>query len=175
MEREEKQIFNTAILLGPDGELVGKYRKVTLPREEIEKGISPGHDYPVFSTRFGKVGIMICYDVFFPEVARELSLGGAEIIAMPIWGGNPSLAAARCAENGIYLVSSTYTNHDHNWMKTAIWDREGKRISEATEWGTIVFAEVDLNQRTYWHGLGDFQSRIAREAPVRRAEAMAAK
>lgn len=169
-ERDGREVFNVAVLLGPDGNIVGKYRKTTLPREEIQQGISPGTEYPVFETRFGKVGMMICYDVFFPEVARELAARGAEIIALPIWGGNPRLAAARCAENGVYLVSSTYTDHHSNWMKTAVWNREGDRIVEATEWGTVVTATVDLNQRTYWPGLGDFQSRIAREAPVRLAE-----
>lgn len=169
-ERDKNEIFNASVLVGPDGKIVGKYRKVALPREEIQHGISPGTEYPVFETRFGKVGMMVCYDVFFPEVARELSLNGAEVIALPIWGGNPRLAAARCAENGIYLVTSTYTNHESNWMKTAIWDREGNRISEATEWGSIVMAEVDLNLPTYWQHLGNFQSRISREGPVRKAE-----
>ncbi|MDF1816269.1 MAG: carbon-nitrogen hydrolase family protein [Verrucomicrobiales bacterium] len=170
-ERDGKQVYNVAVLTGPDGAVVGKYRKVTLPREEIERGISPGKEYPVFETRFGKVGMMICYDVFFPEVARELAANGAEIIALPIWGGNPGLASARCAENGVYLVSSTYTDHNANWMKSAIWNREGNRIAEGKQWGSVVTAEVDLNKRTYWHGLGDFQARIAREAPVRISEA----
>lgn len=169
-ERDGHEVFNVSVLLGPEGEVVGKYRKVTLPREEIQQGISPGYEYPVFDTRFGKVGMMICYDVFFPEVARELSVNGAEVIAMPIWGGNPLLAAARCAENGVYLVSSTYTNHESNWMKTAVWDREGQRLAEANEWGTVVMAEVDLNKPTHWQFLGDFQSRIQRESPVRNAE-----
>jgi len=169
-ERDRHLVYNTAFLVGPDGALVGKYRKVTLPREESQRGISPGHEYPVFETRFGRVGLMICYDVFFPEVARELTAAGAEIIALPIWGGNPRLAAARCAENGVYLVTSTYTNHDHDWMKTAIWNREGDRITEATEWGTVVTATVDLARPAVWYGLGDFASRVAREAPVRRAE-----
>jgi len=163
-------VYNVAVLLGPDGEVAGKYRKVTLPREEIARGIAPGDEYPVFETRFGKVGMMICYDVFFPEVARRLSMNGAEIIALPIWGGNPRLAAARCAENGVYLVSSTYTDHKHEWMKSAIWNREGDRIATANEWGTVVVEEVDLNERTYWYGLGDFQARIAREGPVWTAE-----
>lgn len=169
-ERDGALVYNVAALIGPDGKLVGKYRKVTLPREEIQRGIAPGHEYPVFQTRFGKVGMMVCYDVFFPEVARQLATNGAEVIALPIWGGNPRLAAARCAENGIYLVSSTYTDHGADWMKSAIWNREGDRVVEGTEWGTVVMAEVDLNARTYWYGLGDFQSRIAREAPVREAE-----
>ncbi len=169
-ERDGHLVYNVAALVGPDGELVGKYRKVTLPREEITRGIAPGHEYPVFETRFGKVGMMVCYDVFFPEVARRLAMNGAEVIALPIWGGNPRLAAARCAENGVYLVSSTYTDHEHDWMKTAIWNREGDRLAEATEWGSVVVEEVDLNEKTHWYGLGDFQSRIAREAPVREAE-----
>lgn len=170
-ERDGPLVYNVAVLLGPEGKIAGKYRKVTLPREEIQRGIAPGHDYPVFETRFGKVGMMICYDVFFPEVARQLAKNGAEVIALPIWGGNPRLAAARCAENGVYLVSSTYTDHHANWMKSAVWNREGDRLAEAAEWGSVVMAEVDLNERTYWNGLGDFQARIAREAPVWEAEA----
>ena len=169
-ERDGRQVYNVSVLLGPDGSVAGKYRKVTLPREEIQQGISPGSEYPVFETRFGKVGMMICYDVFFPEVARELAMNGAEVIALPIWGGNPLLAAARCAENGVFLVSSTYSDHESNWMKTAVWDREGVRVAEADEWGTIVMAEVDLNQPTHWQFLGDFRSRIKREAPIRKAE-----
>ena len=166
VERDGPLIYNVAVLVGPLGEVVGKYRKVTLPREEIAKGIAPGNEYPVFQTRFGTVGMMVCYDVFFPEVARNLAMKGAEVIALPIWGGNPRIAAARCAENGIFLVSSTYTNHEANWMKTAVWDREGNWLSHAQEWDTVVVHEVDLNRPTIWTGLGDFQARIAREAPV---------
>ena len=118
--RDGPLAYNVAVLIGPFGEVVGKYRKVTLPREEIAKGIAPGDEYPVFQTRFGTIGMMVCYDVFFPEVARNLAMKGAEVIALPIWGGNPRLAAARCAENGVYLVTSTYTDHEANWMKTAI-------------------------------------------------------
>lgn len=170
LERAGHLVYNLAVLIGPDGKVAGKYRKVTLPREEIARGVSPGRDYPVFETRFGKVGMMVCYDVFFPEVARRLAMNGAEIIALPIWGGNPRLAAARCAENGVFLVTSTYTDHNADWMRTAIWDHEGNRLVEADEWGTVVVREVDLNRRNYWPGLGDFRARIAREAPVRESE-----
>ena len=81
IERDRHLIYNVAVLIGPDGKLLGKYRKVCLPRGEIEGGFQPGNDYPVFDTKLGKVGMMVCYDGFFPEVARELSNRGAEIIA----------------------------------------------------------------------------------------------
>ena len=51
-------------------------------------------------------------------------------------------------------------------MKTGVWDREGRLLTQATEWDDVVVTEVDLSQRTNWRYLGDFQSRIAREAPA---------
>jgi hypothetical protein len=80
VERDGKTLYNTSALIGPDGEMVGKYRKVTLPRGEVEAGITPGREYPVFDTRFGKVGMMICYDGFFPEVARALFEQAAAVL-----------------------------------------------------------------------------------------------
>ena len=62
VERDGHLIYNTAALLDPQGGLLGKYRKVTLPRGEIDGGITPGTEFPVFETRFGKLGMMICYD-----------------------------------------------------------------------------------------------------------------
>lgn len=91
-ERDGTVVYNTAVLLGPDSRLIGKYRKVCLPHSEIEAGVTPGNSYPVFETSFGKVGMMVCYDGFFPEVARELTNGGAEVIAWPVWGCNTLLA-----------------------------------------------------------------------------------
>ncbi len=165
LERDQHLIYNVAVLLGPDGEIVGKYRKVCLPRGEIEAGIQPGKDYPVFDTRFGKVGMMVCYDGFFPEVARELSNRGAEIIAWPVWGCNPLLAAARACENHVYLVSSTYTEPSAKWTITAVYGQDGQVLAQAKDWGTIAITEVDLNRRLHWSSLGDFKAEMARHRP----------
>jgi len=174
-EREQAAVYNTAVLLGPDARLVGKYRKVCLPHSEIEAGITAGDSYPVFQTSLGKVAMMICYDGFFPEVARELTNRGAEIIAWPVWGCNPLLAQARACENHVYVVSSTYTDAKSNWMISAVFDHAGQPIAKADRWGQVAVAEVDLSQRYFWrNNLGDFRAMVQRHRPVPTPESVTA-
>ncbi|MCK4855389.1 MAG: carbon-nitrogen hydrolase family protein, partial [Bacteroidales bacterium] len=100
-----------------------------------------------------------CWDLQFPEVARMLTLQGAEVIFMPIWGGNLILARARAIENQIYLVSSSYG------MKTGMFNLEGKLIAEATDESPVAVVTVDLNKQMLWPWLGDLKNRIPREIP----------
>jgi predicted amidohydrolase len=166
VERDHNVLYNVAVLIGPDGRVVGKYRKVTLPDGEVKGGLMPGDEYPVFDTRFGKVGLMVCYDGFFPEVARELAIRGAEVIAWPVWGCNPDLGRARACENQVYLVSSTYSSPSMNWMTSAVFGRDGRSLATAEKSDSVAVAEVDLNQRTYWAGMGDFSALIRSDRPV---------
>jgi predicted amidohydrolase len=163
-EREGDVVYNTAILIDRNGRYMGKYRKAALPREEIEGGITPGESFPVFETDFGKVGIMICWDIQFPEPARRLAANGAEVILLPIWGGNETLMEARAIENQVYVVSSGYS------ATTRIINHRGETLAETKKNGSIAVQQIDLNQRTQWEWLGDLKSRIPREAPRSRQE-----
>jgi predicted amidohydrolase len=166
-ERDRRLVYNAAVLIGPEGQVIGKYRKVCLPPSEVADGIAPGSDYPVFETKFGKVGLMVCYDGFFPEVARELSNHGAEVIAWPVYGCNPLLARARACENHVYLVSSTFMEPKDGWMISAVFDQTGKAIAQAEKWGTVAVAEVDLNQPYIGpYNLGDFRAMVPRQRPL---------
>jgi predicted amidohydrolase len=157
-EREGHVVYNTAVLLDRHGNLAGKYRKVYLPREEMEQ-LTPGNDYPVFQTDFGRLGIMTCYDVAYADPARGLTAGGAEIVAMPIWGGDQILAKARAIENQVYLVASGY---DH---PTYIMNPRGEWLAVARERGSAAVATIDLNKclRQPDNNLGDMRNRLPRE------------
>lgn len=158
-EREHEAVYNTSVLLDRTGGIAGTYRKVCLPREEIDGGLTPGESFPVFETDFGKIGMMTCWDLFFPEAARALAGKGAEIIFLPIWGGNLTLAEARAIENQVYLTTSSYD------MKTGVFDLEGELIVEGTEAHPVAMVSINLNQRKIWPWLGDFRNRIPREKP----------
>ncbi len=95
-ENDGGVLYNTAAVIGPDGELIGKYRKMSIPQilRTVKAGETPGDErfffepgnlgFPVFDTPFGlKIGILICYDRHFPEAARTLDLKGAHLLLVP--------------------------------------------------------------------------------------------
>jgi predicted amidohydrolase len=159
-ERAGARLYNTAVLVGREGTLVGRYRKMSLPDEEIEGGITPGSDTPVFDTDFGRVGLMICWDSSYPEVAQSLARRGAEVILMPIWGGEEALVRARAIENQVPIVASGYD------FRSGVFDRRGERIADATTDPEVVVAEVDLARPTLWPWVGLWRARIGHEAPA---------
>lgn len=169
-EREGDLVYNTAILIGRDGAVVGKYRKTHLPINEVNGGITPGTQYPVFSTDFGVIGIEICYDNFFPEVARMLALNGAEMVFVPIWGDLRGdgyewdiVARSRAIDNSVYLVASNYSN-----KRSLIIDPDGRILADTGGKSGIVFADVDLGARTFgrwmwFDAYGDWKSQYPAE------------
>ena len=157
-EREGAAVYNTAVLLDREGRLAGTYRKVYLPREEIEGGLTPGSEYPVFTTDFGRVGLMICWDTQYADPARALALGGAELLLVPIWGGNETLVRARAIENRVFVATSGYD------FPTLILDPDGEPLARAEDdSGSLATATIDLNRRYLDPWLGDMKGRFPKE------------
>ena len=157
-ERDNHAIYNAAVLIDRQGRITGKYHKVQLPREEIEAGCTPGNSFPVFDTDFGRIGMMICWDLQYVEPARALAVKGAEIIFLPIWGGNETLARARAIENQIYLVASAYDS-----PPTAIYAPSGEILVQARQRPSVVYADIDLNEKLLDEWLGYMKDRFPRE------------
>jgi predicted amidohydrolase len=159
-EKEGPAVYNTAVLIDRSGNVAGKYRKVYIPREELEAGITPGSDYPVFRTDFGQVGMMICWDLQYADPARALARRGAEIILLPIWGGEQALGKARAMENQVFLASSGYD------YPTYIMDPKGEILSQASKVGEAAKAVIDLNRRYDDQWLGNMRERFMKELRV---------
>jgi predicted amidohydrolase len=82
VERGKESLYNTSVLLDSNGKIVGHYRKIKLWNGE-KNYITPGAELPVFSTGLGRIGLLICWDLAFPELAKQLALQGAQLIFCP--------------------------------------------------------------------------------------------
>ena len=141
----EGAMYNTAFFLGRDGREIGRYLKVNMPYSELGTR-QRGTDFPVFDTPdLGGVGLLICYDMVFPEAIRCLALNGADIVFAPTLGGaamgdgDISRAAfrTRAVDNFVYLVVSM--RHGGSM----IIDPKGTILSEGGEPDDIIIADID--------------------------------
>jgi predicted amidohydrolase len=162
-------VYNTAVLIDREGRQAAKYRKVHLPLAEAEMGYTPGSDYSVVDTDFGRVGILICWDNWFSEPARILRLKGAELLLWPLAGDSvahlDAITRARAFDNGVYLVASTTTAG----ANSRIVDPMGEVLGEASGRFDLVVKDIDLNRefREVWlsvgPGLGEGKSLYLKE------------
>ncbi|MDI3534051.1 MAG: hypothetical protein PWQ82_416 [Thermosediminibacterales bacterium] len=123
VEKDKDKLYNTAVLVSPKGDVIGKYRKTHL--NELDKQwAQPGDEIKVFSTELGKIGVMIGYDAAFPEVAGVMAVKRADIIVIPsAWNGdfgkeikidknistNRYPEGAMCLWDSITMSSQAYT------------------------------------------------------------------
>jgi predicted amidohydrolase len=116
-ERVESIIYDAAVLIGPDGELIGEYYKTHLKGEE-RMAFREGYKIPVFETEFGVVGFMLGWDLAFPEVARSQVLDGAELLcALANWEKADidewkTLLKARAYENTCFVAGANRVGED---------------------------------------------------------------
>jgi predicted amidohydrolase len=154
-EKVESIIYNAAILVGPDGEMIGDYRKVH-PRGEERLAFRPGFRYSVLETGFGQVGLMLGWDMAFPEVARGLALDGAEILCLCANWERPhteewnAFALARAFENSVFVAAANRIGEEPSYTffgQSMIVGPRGEvysSISEEIE--GYALARVDLDE-----------------------------
>lgn len=150
-------LYNTAALVGPSG-LVGTYRKMFLPTHSVfeeKRYFRPGYGAQAFSTELARIGMMICYDVFFPEVARLLRLRGAQlIVAISASPGVrrayfETLLSARALENTVHVAYVNLVGREdglHFWGGSRLIGPTGSIIAKARyNEEDLVVAEADLS------------------------------
>ncbi len=114
-EREGDRFFNSAVFTGPEG-FIGLYRKTHLFFEETLYFTPGDTGFKVWETAIGRIGIMICFDWFFPESMRSLALAGAEVVAHPsnlVLPFCPDAMPVRCLENVLYAITTNRTGTEH--------------------------------------------------------------
>lgn len=114
-----QKVFNTLYVIDRDGEILGEYRKLHLFRLTDEhKFYAPGSRMVHVKTSLGTLGLMICYDVRFPELARSLTLSGAKVLIVPAQWPKAradhwtTLIRARAIENQVYVIAANRTGTD---------------------------------------------------------------
>jgi len=162
LEHDRTQLRNTAVLLGRKGEIIGRYHKTHLAPSETEfYGTTPGDEYPVFECDFGRVGIMICMDIHYPEVARILALKGADIIFWPTMAYGPTgqflevLLRSRAMDNQVYAATSNYIQLPYLAGKcmgrACIIGPDGNMRADTGHRPGVAVAAIDLDEGyDYW-------------------------
>ena len=159
-EKAHAVLYNTAVLLGPDG-LIGKYRKTHLPTHSVfeeKRYFRLGYEAPVFETEIGKMGLTICYDMFFPEISRLLRLKGSQLIVCI--SASPAVrsrffevfTAARALENTVFLAYVNLVGVENGlqfWGGSRIIAPDGSILAKANYdeedlvIGTIDYADLE--------------------------------
>lgn len=161
VEREADVIYNGSVLVGPGG-VVAKYRKNHLPYEAVDRFAQPGNlGLEVHLTPIGRLAMVICYDLRFPETTRVLALKGAEIVLdltnLPPEGSmQPDfLYRARAAENRIWLLASNRVGTERGVTfvgRSAIVDPDGKVVASASAGDEeLIFASIDPREARLKH------------------------
>ncbi len=168
------KVFNTSVLFDSHGQIVSRYRKIHLFDVDIPEHVTiresdtrMGGDAVVTApTELGVIGMSICYDLRFPELYRQLTMSGAEIIAVPSAFTFPTGAAhwelllrARAIENQVYVIAPDQIGRSPSGVQdfgnSMIVDPWGTPTARAADREMVICAEIDR----------DYQDRVRRELP----------
>jgi predicted amidohydrolase len=145
--------FKQAVVVNPQGDIVGRHHKTSLTYDELSKHFSHGNAIQAVETDFGLVGVVICYEAHFAEIARIYALEGARIIFNPVGTGMwhetqfqqwTSVGRTRASENGIFCVGCT---HQNGAIPMAYaYSPDGGCLVETRDVNRMVMVTLDLSQ-----------------------------
>jgi beta-ureidopropionase len=141
---EDGRVFNCVVLLGRDGKPAGTYRKVfpvVMPDGRLERGVTPGRDFPIFDLDFGRVGVQICFDVSFPAGWEAYGQQEAELVLFSTDPPGGLAVRGYARRHGYYVVSSTMR------PPSMIVDPTGREVARTDSDRQILVARFDLDYR----------------------------
>lgn len=141
-EADSGRFRNAAVLFNREGKVADIYRKsfpVVDDRGVFEGGVTPGDRYPVFNCDFGRLGILICWDMSYEEVWDGLAAGGAEIVALPSASPQTVRPLAQALRHHYYVVNSTPRDN------VSLVDPIGRIVAQVTEAPGVLVHQVDLS------------------------------
>lgn len=174
-ERKDGGIHNTTSVIDPQGDVVARYRKM-FPFTPLEQGVTPGEDFVVFDVpEIGRFGVLNCYDLWFPETARQLTCMGAEVILHPVMthtiDRDVDLAVAHATSSMMqcYVFDINGLGAGGNG-RSAVYDPSGRAMFTGDVNEQIIPVEIDLervrrDRRNGIRGLGQMMKSF-RDRPV---------
>ena len=149
-EYSDGKIYNASYILDRNGEEVGRFHKVHLTYSEQMRGLTGGDDFPVFDLDFGRVGIMICWDNYFPESARCLGNRGAELILYPLYGDTlvpqwEIKLRARAVDNSLFIASEQIDANNIGAF-TGLVNPAGDVVFRLDTFPSVRVVEVDVGR-----------------------------
>lgn len=180
-ERQGETLYNVALIIDRQGQVIGRYQKVFVTEgANVVPGPADGA-FPVFETDFGRIGVMICFDILYPEGPAIMALRGADIVFFPhgIGGIQTSedhvvtTSRARAMDNGFYVVPNGFGRRvergEGNFGRSCIIDPSGMIVGDAGHGPGLASAVVDLEAVRFVQGYGgraqfnDARERLLRE------------
>jgi predicted amidohydrolase len=152
--REDDRAYNACVIAGRDGQVVGVYRKVfpvLVLDGTLESGIAPGDEFPVFDLDFGRVGIQICFDVFFEPGWQALDEQEAELVLFT--SATPAVAGIKshAYRHEYYVAASTFV------PPTVVVDPLGREVGRTANDKEVLVVQMDLDYRVVpWNSLRDW-------------------
>lgn len=150
-QKKEDKIYNTASVINPQGEIVGRYNKM-FPFYPYEVGVTGGDDFMIWDVpNVGKFGLTICYDMWFPETSRTLALQGVEVIIHPTLTGTIdrdielAIVQATAAQNQCFIFDINGLG-DGGTGRSLVCGPDGRVLYQANTGEEMIPIEVDIDR-----------------------------